>query len=79
MFSQVTITKDMPELDLKAGDVATVVDHFPKGKNPEDGYALEFFNAVGDTIAVEILPESDIRALTEDEVIAIRHRVAQAA
>ena len=40
----------------------------------EDGYSLEVFNAVGDTIAVVAVPESRIEPLTENEVFSVRSR-----
>jgi hypothetical protein len=38
----------------------------------EDGYSLEIFNALGDTIAVITVPESSIESLTENEVFSVR-------
>jgi hypothetical protein len=39
---------------------------------PEDGYSLEVFNVLGDTIAVIVLPESAIAPLAENEVFRVR-------
>ena len=56
---------------LKKGDVATVVErHASVGG--EDGYSLEIFNALGDTMAVVTVPESMIEPLTRDEVFTVR-------
>ena len=49
----------------KKGDVATIVEHHPIS-DEEDGYSLELFNALGDTIAVITLPESAIEPLTKE-------------
>ncbi|HET9137141.1 MAG TPA: DUF4926 domain-containing protein [Candidatus Kapabacteria bacterium] len=76
LFQQVSLVEDVPKHNLKVGDIGTIVDHFAKGENPEEGYALEFFNALGDTIGVVILPESNISPFTEDEILAVRHRIA---
>ncbi|MCH8293342.1 DUF4926 domain-containing protein [Candidatus Poribacteria bacterium] len=71
LFKEVVLTKDIPEKRLKRGDVATVVEHHPVSDG-EDGYSLEIFNALGDTIAVITVPESAIELLTEDEIFSVR-------
>ncbi len=74
LFEEVVLTKDIPERRLKKGDVATVVEHYP-GSDGEDGYSLELFNVLGDTITVITVPESAIEPLTEDEIFSIRSLV----
>ena len=71
LFDEVVLTKDVPEKGLQKGDVVTIVEHHavPDG---EDGYSLELFNALGDTIAVITLPESAIAPLSENEVFSVR-------
>jgi len=71
LFEEVVLTKDIPKKSLKKGDVATIVEHHPVSDG-EDGYSLELFNALGDTIAVITVPESEIEALTEDEIFSVR-------
>ncbi len=71
LFEEVVLGRDIPEKGLKKGDVATVVDHHPV-PGGEDGYSLEVFNALGDTIAVITVPESLIESLKEDEVFSVR-------
>jgi len=43
---------------LKKGDVATIVEHHPSDTS-EDGYSLEVFNVLGNTIAVLTVSEID--------------------
>ena len=71
LFEEVVIKKDIPERRLKKGDVATIVEHHPVSDG-ENGYSLELFNALGDTIAVITLPESAIQPLTVDEIFSVR-------
>ena len=71
LFEEVVLTKGLPEKRLKEGDIATVVEHHPVSKG-EDGYSLEVFNAVGDTIAIITVPESYIEILTKDEILTVR-------
>jgi len=71
LFEEVVLTKDIPKRGLKKGDVATLVEHHPVSEG-EDGYSLELFNAVGDTIAVITVPESSIEPLTKNEIFSVR-------
>lgn len=71
LFEEIVIREDIPEKRLKKGDVATVVEYHPV-IGGEDGYSLEVFNALGDTIAVATVPESMVEPLTKDEVFSVR-------
>ena len=71
LFKRVALKIDIPDQGLRKGDVATIVEHLA-GKNTEDGYALEVFNAVGESIAVVIVPESAVEPLTADKIPSVR-------
>jgi len=71
LFTEVVLKNDIPEKGLKKGDVATVVERHP-ATGDEEGYSLEIFNALGDTIAVIIVGASQIEPLTKDEVFSVR-------
>lgn len=71
LFKRVALRVDLPEHGLRKGDVATIVEHLP-GKDCEDGYALEVFNAVGDTIAVITVPQSAVEPLTAAVIPSVR-------
>jgi Domain of unknown function (DUF4926) len=72
MFSRVVLKTDVPEHGLRRGDLATIVEFHPGIPGQEPGYSLEVFNAVGDTVAVIALGESQIEALREDEILCAR-------
>ena len=74
LYQQVALTRDLPEHGLHKGDVAVVVEHLPAtpATGGEEGYALEVFNAVGETIAVVMVPASAVKPLTEDEILQVR-------
>ena len=74
LFAEVVLKKDIPAKKLIKGDVATVVEYHPVS-NGEDGYSLEVFNALGNTIAVITVEESAIESLTENEVLSV-HELA---
>ncbi|MGD0090523.1 MAG: DUF4926 domain-containing protein [Planctomycetota bacterium] len=78
LFSRVALKTDLPEHGLASGDVATVVEHHPGRPGQEPGYSLEVFNAVGETVAVVTVRESQLEPLTPQEVLHVR-RLAEAA
>jgi len=71
LFKRVALRIDPPEHGLRKGDVVTIVEHLP-GQGCEDGYALEVFNAVGETIAVITVAESAVEPLTADAIPSVR-------
>lgn len=71
LYKRVALRVDLPEHGLRKGDVATIVEHLP-GKDCEDGYALEVFNAIGDSIAVITVPQSAVEPLTADVIPSVR-------
>ena len=80
LYTEVSLTRDVPEAGLCRGDVATVVEHLPgtQASGGEDGYAVEVFNALGETIAVVTVPQSAVAPLTADEVLSVRRLVPTA-
>ncbi len=75
LFEEIVLGRDIPGKKLKKGDVATIVEYYPVFEG-EDGYSLEVFNALGDTIAVITVSESAIQHFTEDEVLSVRSLAA---
>lgn len=69
---RVALKRDLPEHDLRRGDVAVLVDHVAHPDCGEQGCLLEVFNALGESIAVVAVRESDIKDLRADEVLAVR-------
>jgi hypothetical protein len=74
LYQRVALTRDIPEHNLCKGDVAVVVEHLPgtASSGGEDGYALEVFNAIGETIAVVMVPVSSVKPLTENDILQVR-------
>jgi len=77
-FTDVALTRDIPEHGLRRGDVATVVEHLPgtQESGGEKGYALEVFNAVGESIAVVAVPVSAVELLKPTQVLSARARLS---
>ena len=74
LFSEVALACDVPEEGLRRGDVATVVENLPgtEASGGENGYILEVFNAIGETIAVVTVPVSAVDPLRASEVLSVR-------
>jgi hypothetical protein len=74
----VALKTDQPAHSLRRGDVATIVEHHTGRPGQEPGYSLEVFNAVGETIAVVTVRESEIEPLRPGEVLHVRELAAVA-
>ncbi len=71
MFQHVALARDLPEKGLKRGDLAIVVECHPI-PDGEDGYSLEVLNALGETLAVVVVPEAALKQVQADEVLQVR-------
>ena len=78
LFIRVALSEDLPERRLCRGDVATIVEFHPGRLGQEPGYTLEVFNAVGETVDVVTVRESQIERLTADELLSVRPMAATA-
>ena len=69
-YQDVVLLRDIPEEGLCAGDVGTIVErHDVPGR--ETGYSVEFFDMLGNTVAVVTLPASALRAPTRVDRLAV--------
>ena len=71
-FQRVALNRDVKEYQLCAGDVAYLVAFVPHPAGGETGCVLEVFNALGESIAVVVVPLSAVEPLAADEVLAVR-------
>jgi hypothetical protein len=71
LYSEVILQHHLPEEELFEGDVGTVVEHHHV-EGLEAGYSVEFFDMLGDTVAVVALPESYLRSPTHADRPAVR-------
>ena len=72
LYQDVALTRDVPEDNLKAGDIALLIDFIPHPTGGEQGCCLEVFNAVGESIAFVAVPISVVKALQSDEILSVR-------
>ena len=66
----VVLTRDMPVHGLRRGDLGAVVERYGV-----DGIGVEFVAASGRTQALVTLRPEDIRAVADDDVVAVRPAV----
>ncbi len=72
LYTRVVLNRDVPEENLRRGDVATVVDYARHPQGGEEGAFLEVFNALGETVAVVVVPVSAIEPLRPDHLPTVR-------
>ena len=72
LYQRVALKRDVAECGLRKGDVAVLVDRVPHPHAGEDGCVLEVFNALGESIAVTTVPESQVEPLRASEVFTVR-------
>ena len=72
LYQEVALAEDIPDHGLRKGDVATIVEQIEPRPGNEPGYALEVFNAVGETVDVLMVSESQIEELRPNELLHIR-------
>jgi hypothetical protein len=71
LYRDVALACDLPEHRLKRGDIVRPVDHHI-ARDGAEGYSIEVFNAMGETIAVTAVPVTALESLREDEVLCAR-------
>ena len=72
LYDRVAIKAAVPDEDVRPGDVATLVDFVPHPSGGPRGCILEIFNAVGESIRVITIPETEVEPLHSNEVLAVR-------
>jgi hypothetical protein len=71
LFSDVILNADLPDDDLKAGDVGTVVERHVV-PDMEDGYSVEFFDMTGQTVGVVTVNAGLLRSPAPSDRMAVR-------
>ncbi len=63
----VVLVRDLPEHGLRAGDLGAVVEVYPP-----DGLEVEFVTASGRTTALVTLTSTDVRPISDSDLVAVR-------
>ena len=63
----IVLDKELPDHDLRPGDLGVVVEVYPP-----DGLEVEFVTGSGRTKALVTLKESEVRAIADTDLVAVR-------
>lgn len=75
LYQEIALTRNLPENQLKQGDIASLIDFVPHPNDGETGCVLEIFNAIGESIKVVTVPISAIKALTGNDILTTRQLI----
>jgi hypothetical protein len=64
----VVLTQTLPDQDLQAGDIGTVVEIHQGGA----GYTVEFMTLAGETVAITTLLPAQLRPIARREIAHVR-------
>lgn len=64
----VVLTQNIPEENLEAGDIGTVVHIHGEGA----GYEVEFMTLAGETVAIATLLPAQLRAVARRDIARVR-------
>ncbi len=67
LLGTVVLNRDLPQHGLRAGDLGSVVELYAP-----DGVDVEFVRASGQTKALVTLKTTDLRLVTESDILAVR-------
>ena len=72
LYSDVILTRDIPERGLRAGDLGTLIDRHVVPGVADEGYSVEFFDMTGNTVAVVTVSASALRLPAPADRPAVR-------
>ena len=67
LLDTVVLTRDLPQDGLRPGDLGAVVELYG-----DDGVEVEFVQPSGDTKALVTLKTTDLRSVSEGDILAVR-------
>jgi hypothetical protein len=76
MFARVILVENLPDENLFAGDMGTIVEHHPATDQYPEGYEVEFFAGNGETLAVASVPATGLRQATRRDMLHVRELAA---
>ncbi len=75
LFLKVVLAENIPSLNLKRGDLATIVEHYPMPDGEEDGYSLEGLDVAEVTIEVSVSQIISVEQWRQEEAIVAKLRL----
>jgi hypothetical protein len=71
LYEDVILLVDLPEEGVLAGDIGVIVERHDV-QDLEPGYSVEFFTMSGETVAVVVVPGSNLRRPTPEDRPMVR-------
>lgn len=72
LFSQAALAEDLPDYTLQKGDLVTVVEHLPANGQHAEGYVVEVFDVLGNTLHVLSVHANQLQALKPNAIPFMR-------
>ena len=72
LYQRVFINRDIPDENLKQGDLGWLIDYVPHPSHGEEGAILEVFNILGESIGVIVVPISTIEPVNANQIPSVR-------
>ena len=72
LYKLADLSVDVPEYQLKKGDIVTVVDFLAANDHHPNGYVVEITDVLGDTLDVATLYETQLTALLPRALFSMR-------
>lgn len=72
LYKLVALSVDVPEYQLKKGDIVTIVDFLAANAHHPNGYVVEITDVLGDTLDVATLYEHQLTALLPRALFSMR-------
>ena len=72
LYQRIVINRDVPDENLRKGDIAWLIDYVNDQTGKERGAVLEVFNILGEHLKVAIVPAVAVSALSADLIPAAR-------
>jgi hypothetical protein len=76
LLSRAALATDIPEYQLKAGDLVTIVECLPANQFHGHGYVVEVFDVLGNTLHVIALDEAQLQELKPKAIPPMREPIA---
>ncbi len=76
LYSTAALAEDFPEKKLKKSDLITIVEYVPASDAHPEGYVVEVSDALGNTLCIATLHESQLQKLVPNAIPSMRIPVA---
>lgn len=76
LFAQAALSEDLSNYQLRKGDLVTIVEYLPANENHKEGYVVEVFDVLGNTLHVLSVYAAQLQALKPNAVPSMREMIS---